>query len=68
MRRLLKNMKAILTLKIKGTSVLATQKYGERLQKSKPDNQSILGAYAYGENNDSITEGIKNDAKGTYKN
>ena len=68
MRRLLKNMKTILTLKVRGSSVLATQKYGERLQKSKPENQSILGAYAYGKRNDSITEGKKNNAKGTCKN
>ncbi len=68
MRGLLKTMKTILTLKVRGTSVLATQKYGERLQKSKPDNQSILGAYIYGKTNDSIIKGIKSDAKGTYKN
>lgn len=61
-------MKTILTLKIRGSSALATQKYGERLQKSKPENQSILGAYVYGKSKDNVTEGKKINAKNTFKN
>lgn len=61
-------MKTILTLKVRGSSVLANQKYGEKLQRNKPENQSILGAHAYGKINDCITEGKKSNAKGTCKN
>lgn len=55
-------MKKIITLKTNDTSILATQKYGDKRQRKKPQNKSILGAYKYG-NSNIETKGSKKHGK-----
>lgn len=55
-------MKKIITHKTYDTSILATQKYGDKQQRKKPQGKSILGAYQYG-NSKIETKGSKKNGK-----
>ena len=68
MGRIWNAMKTFLTLSVRSTSVLATQKYRKEIQKNKPENQSVLGAYIYGSKKNTVTEGKKNDTEIANKN
>lgn len=61
-------MKIVLTLKVRGSSTLASQKYGENQKKSKPQYHSILGSCVYGKISNNKSERKHYVKKGIYKN
>lgn len=61
-------MKAFLKIRIKSSSPLATQRYGEKQNRSKPRNKSILGAYVYGGNYVIINGSKKHDKENANSN
>lgn len=61
-------VKSILLFRNSSISPLAARKYGEKLNKSKPKNCSVLGQASYGKTLEISTKGSKGHRETVEKN